>query len=80
MDSDVLKWVQDRFAEVLGTDAEDVTPSTRFTDDLNADSIDLIEVVNGAEKQFGVTVEEHDLYDLEAVGDLVTLIERLRGR
>lgn len=78
MDSTVFGWVQQRFAEVLEIGPEEISADSRFGDDLDADSIDLIEVVNGAEKEYGVVVEEQDLYDLETVGQLVELIERVR--
>lgn len=74
----VFGWVQARFAEVLELDAADVTLDSEMAADLDADSIDLIEVVNGAEKEFGVSIEEQELYDLETVGQLVELIERSR--
>lgn len=77
-DDTSLGWIQVRLAEVLELGPDEITPDLRFGDDLDADSIDLIEVVNGAEKQYGVTIEEQELYDLETVGQLVDLIDRLR--
>lgn len=75
----VFEWVQARLAEVLEIDPNDVTADARLGADLDADSIDLIEVVNGAEKAFGVSIEEQELYDLDTVGQLVELIERVRA-
>ncbi len=74
----VFEWVQGRFAEVLEVDPADVALDSQLAADLDADSIDLIEVVNGAEKEYGVTIEEQDLYDLETVGQLVALIDSAR--
>lgn len=78
MDSS-FNWIQSRLAEVLELDPKGVTREMRFGTDLDADSIDLIEVVNGAEREFGIIVEEQDLYDLETVGEVVDLIDRLRS-
>lgn len=78
MSDATFEWVRSRFAEVLEVEPVEVQPDSRFADDLDADSIDLIEVVNGAEKEFGVVVEEHELYDLETVQELVDLLERSR--
>lgn len=78
MTDSVLAWIRGRFAEVLELDPADVSPDSELAADLDADSIDLIEVVNGAEKAFGVSIEEQDLYDLETVGQLVELIESAR--
>ena len=77
-DDPVFTWVQARFADVLELEPADSTPDSQLAADLDADSIDLIEVVNGAEKEFGVSIEEQELYDLETVSQLVELIEAAR--
>ena len=79
MADDTFVWVCQRFAEVLEIDPAEITSESRFADDLDADSIDLIEVVNSAETALGVTVAEDQLYDLETVGELVTLLHELQG-
>ena len=77
-DDPVFTWVQARFADVLELEPADITPDSQLAADLDADSIDLIEVVNGAEKEFGVSIEEQELYDLETVSQLDELIEAAR--
>jgi len=72
---DTFQWVRERFAEVLEIDPDEITRQSRFADDLDADSIDLIEVVNKAEQQRGVVIAEEQLYDLETVGQLVDLLD-----
>lgn len=72
---ELFAWLREQFVEVLEIDAGDVTLETDFAD-LDADSIDLIEVVNAAERSFGLEIEEQKLYDLETVGQLVDLLER----
>lgn len=79
MADDTFVWVCQRFAEVLEIDPAEITSESRFADDLDADSIDLIEVVDGAETALGVTVAEDQLYDLETVGELVALLHELQG-
>ena len=79
MADDTFVWVCQRFAEVLEIDPAEITSESRFADDLDADSIDLIEVVNSAESALGVTVAEDQLYDLETVGELVALLHELQG-
>lgn len=78
MADSVFSWVQARFADVLELDASDIALDSQLAADLDADSIDLIEVVNGAEKEYGVSIEEQELYDLETVSQLVELIEAAR--
>lgn len=79
MANDTFDWVRERFAEVLELEPSDVTRESRFGDDLDADSIDLIEVVNSAERSLGVTIGEDELYDLETVGQLVDIIDAHRA-
>ncbi|MGN6693233.1 MAG: acyl carrier protein [Aquihabitans sp.] len=75
MSDNTLTWVRERFAEVLEIDPAEITRESRFADDLDADSIDLIEVVNKAEQERGIAIAEEQLYDLETVGELVDLLD-----
>ena len=61
--------------EVLAVDASAVTPEANFADDLDADSLDLVELVMALEEEFDITVEEEELSDVATVGDAVTLVE-----
>ncbi len=61
--------------EVLQVPSEKVTKEARFADDLDADSLDLVELVMALEETFDITVEETELEDVETIGqafDLVT--------
>ncbi len=61
--------------EVLQVPAEKVTKEARFAEDLDADSLDLVELVMALEEAFDITVAETELEDVEAIGqafDLVT--------
>jgi acyl carrier protein len=60
--------------EVLSVDASQVTKEARFAEDLDADSLDLVELVMELEEEFDVTVEEEELQELPTVGDAFTLI------
>jgi acyl carrier protein len=62
--------------EVLQNDEATVGPETRFVDDLEADSIDVIEVVSILEGEFDITVDEEQVYEVQTVGDLADLIAR----
>jgi len=72
---ELLAWVRKRMAEVLEVDPERIQESTDFAE-LDADSIDLIEVVNAMEREFDVHIDEQDLYDLENVGQLLDLLQQ----
>jgi acyl carrier protein len=61
--------------EVLQVPADKVTPDASFANDLDADSLDLVELVMALEEQFSITVDESELEGVETVGqafDLVT--------
>jgi acyl carrier protein len=60
--------------EVLQVPGEKVTKEARFADDLDADSLDLVELVMALEEAFDITVEETELEDIETVGQAFDLI------
>jgi acyl carrier protein len=60
--------------EVLQVPAEKVTKTARFADDLDADSLDLVELVMALEESFDITVEETELEDIETVGQAFDLV------
>jgi acyl carrier protein len=68
----------DRFrkcaVDVLSVDAEKVTLEARFADDLDADSLDLVELVMALEEEFDVKVEEEELEGIETVGQAYELV------
>lgn len=60
--------------EVLAVDADKVTREARFAEDLDADSLDLVELVMALEEEFGVSVEEEELEGIETVGAAYDLV------
>ena len=60
--------------EVLQVPAEKVVPSASFADDLDADSLDLVELVMALEETFDITVEESELDGIETIGQAYDLI------
>ena len=60
--------------EVLQVDPEKVTPTARFGDDLDADSLDLVELVMALEESFDVTVDEAELEGIETVQQAFQLV------
>jgi acyl carrier protein len=67
--------VKDIIVEQLGVKAEQVTPEAKFIDDLNADSLDTVELVMAFEEEFSVQVPDEDAEKLMSVGDVVKYIE-----
>lgn len=60
--------------EVLQVPEDKVTPEASFADDLDADSLDLVELVMALEEQFGITVEESELEGVQTVGQAFDLV------
>lgn len=72
--SEVFAAVQDSAVELLKVDASQVTEQASFADDLDADSLDLTELVMALEDRFDIEVPEDDLADVATVGDAVDLV------
>lgn len=66
--------VIDIVVEQLGLDAADVTPEKSFVEDLNADSLDLTELIMTFEERFGFEISEEEAEKLKTVGDVITYI------
>ena len=60
--------------EVLAVQPDQVTMEAKFGDDLDADSLDLVELVMALEEEFGVEVPEEDLEGIETVGQAYDLV------
>ena len=65
--------------EVAGIPADDVQLDKSFTDDLDVDSLSMVEVVVAAEEAFGVKIPDDTVKDLRTVGDAVAFIESNQG-
>ena len=72
---DIFSRLQDLIAEQFTLDAEEITMNSSFTDDLGADSVDLVELVMAMEEEFDLDeIEEDDLAQLKTVGDCVKFL------
>ena len=62
--------------EVAGVTPADATPEKSFTDDLDVDSLSMVEVVVAAEEKFNVKIPDDEVQNLRTVGDAVSYIEK----
>ena len=81
---DVLAIIRDRLAEILEIDEDRITRESSFADDLDADSLALIELVEALEQELGertigFTIDDEDLADLRTVGDAVDYVMQRLG-
>ncbi|MCS6840792.1 MAG: acyl carrier protein [Roseiflexus sp.] len=63
-------------AEQLGVDESKIVPTARFTDDLNADSLDLVEMIMELEEAFGIEIPDEDAEKIVTVQDALNYIEQ----
>jgi acyl carrier protein len=61
--------------EVAGVKPEDVSEEKSFTEDLDIDSLSMVEVVVAAEEKFGVKIPDDQVQNLKTVGDAVSYIQ-----
>ena len=71
---DVLTLVREHLAEELEVDIERITEQTRFKEDLDADSLDLYELVMELEDRYGIKVTEEEATRISTVGDAVAFV------
>jgi len=73
---EILSGLADIVNEVAGVPATDVQPDKSFVNDLDIDSLSMVEVVVAAEERFGVKIPDDDVKGLRTVGDAVSYIEK----
>ena len=63
-------------AEQFNVDADSITMDTSFTDDLNADSVDIVDLSMALEEEFGIEeLDEEEASSIKTVGDLVRFLQ-----
>ena len=74
-DGTTFERLQKIIVEQLGVDEEEVTPQASFVEDLNADSLDLVELIMSLEEEFGMEISDEDAEKIQKVSDAVEFIE-----
>lgn len=75
MSAAVFEQLQSIVAEQLGVEPEQVTREAEFVQDLNADSLDMVELVMSLEEEFGIEISDEEVENIRTVGDAVNYIE-----
>ena len=70
----VLDQVRDIVAEQMGVDKDNISAETSFVNDLNADSLDTVELVMEFEEQFDINIPDEDAEKIQTVGDAIEYI------
>ncbi len=71
--------VKNIVVDLLGVDADRVVPSARFREELEADSLDLVELIMAFEEEFGGEITDEDAQKITSVGEAVTYINTHMG-
>jgi len=71
---EILTQLKPVVAEQLGVDESEVREDASFTEDLNADSLDLVELIMSLEEKFGLQISDEDAEKLTTVGESVDFI------
>lgn len=74
--SNTLADVRAIIVDLLGVEEEKVVPEARFREDLEADSLDLVELIMAFEDKFGAEISDEDAQKITTVGEAVAYIEK----
>ncbi len=72
--SEVLSTLREAAVEVLGVEPDAVVEEAKFNEDLDADSLDLVELVMALEERLEVTIPEEELGEIKTVGQAVDVV------
>ena len=71
----ILEGLAEIVNEITGIKTEQIVPGASFVDDLDIDSLSMVEVAVAAEEKFGVRIPDEELAKLKTVGDAVSFIQ-----
>ena len=75
-DQEILTGLAEIVDEVAGVPADQVTPDKTFVDDLDIDSLSMVEIAVAAQDKFGVEIPDDQLKDLKTVQDVIDYVKR----
>ena len=75
-DQEILAGLAEIVDEIAGVPADEVTPEKNFVDDLDIDSLSMVEIAVAAQDKFGVEIPDEQLKDLKTVQDVVNYVSK----
>ena len=73
-EQEILSGLADIIEEIAGVPADEVTPDKTFVDDLDIDSLSMVEIAVAAQDKFGVEIPDDELKNLKSVQDVVNYV------
>jgi acyl carrier protein len=73
--ADTFEEIKGIIVDLLGVDEEKITPEARFREELEADSLDLVELIMAFEDKFGGEISDEDAQKISTVGEAVSYVE-----
>ena len=78
-EQEILSGLGEIVEEIAGVPADEVTPGKSFVDDLDIDSLSMVEIAVAAQDKFGVEIPDDQLKDLSTVQDVVNFVMKNAG-
>ena len=78
-EQEILAGLAEIIDEVAGVPADQVSPEKTFVDDLDIDSLSMVEIAVAAQDKFGVEIPDDQLKDLSTVQDVVNFVSKNAG-
>ena len=75
-DQEILAGLGEIVEDIAGVSAAELTPSKSFVDDLDIDSLSMVEIAVAAKDKFGVEIPDDQLKDLKTVQDVIDYVRR----
>ena len=75
-DQEILSGLAEIIEEIADVPADEVTPEKSFVDDLDIDSLSMVEIAVAAQDKFGVEIPDDELKNLKTVQDVVNFVQR----
>jgi acyl carrier protein len=75
-EQEILVGIAEIIDEIAGVPADEVTPEKNFVDDLDIDSLSMVEIAVAAQDKFGVEIPDDQLKDLKTVQDVINFVHK----
>ena len=76
----VFDTVKKNIVDILEVDGDEITLESSFTDQMGADSLDLVEIITAMEEEYEIRIPDKDLEGMTTVGDLVEYLQKTTGK